>query len=52
MVTETKDVAQEQSAGLSHECPWTQAQHLLSKIRKKKRKTKGIKGAPKRQLLR
>lgn len=54
MVTETRDVAQEQSAGLSHECPWTQAQRLLSKItkkKKKKRKTKGIKGAPKRQLL-
>lgn len=50
-VTETSDVAQEQSAGLSHKCPWTQTQ--LSKItKKKKRKTKGEKGAQRRQLLR
>lgn len=37
-VTETSDVAQEQSAGLSHKCPWTQTQ--LSKITKKRKKEK------------
>lgn len=52
-VTETRDAAQEQSAGLSHECPWTQTQHLLSKMtkKKKKEKTKGEKGSPKETII-
>lgn len=49
-VTETSDVAQEQSAGLSHKCPWTQTQ--LSKItKKKKKKNKGGKGSPKETII-
>lgn len=50
-VTETSNVAQEQSAGLPHKCPWTQTQHLLSKITKKKKKNKGGKGSPKETII-